>query len=832
MKITVNNFDISDKLLEYKISAEMSSDSLIIGNAVSKQITMKLDNQDNEISSLLDYPFFVSNDGTNPTGKFRVYEKPERYTGELSLTLYDDMYLFSQRYDTKLEYPTTVQSQLDEMSQITGVIINTDGLSEQTLSKEVNWYDNTISMRNYLGWIAELDGCNCFADANGTIVFRELASTTHNTVDVETYDKAELVQFTRICFDDGVLKIEEGTDTGNTLYISSNNGYIDSDTSLLAIYNKYKGLIFYSVSDVKMANIDGWYLTDLVNYNDEFLFMPLSISETYSGGQYSVATVSGLINTQNNESVINKIDVSVKIKRIQTIVDKNNQSLEILAQDLEDGLGEISSLKIEVGKITQKTESTSEKVEQIENTISLVLRNNLPLTQVYETATQLFTPDYTKQNLVITAEAVTLDKSDVSALCDFTWKRKTRNGESDLIEGETASGNTLTVTKNTLANDNPVEYICTAAYNEQTVTASVSLGLNVIGQDGESVKGEDGKTYYVHIRYSNDGGATFTSNDGLVAGSWMGQYTDENENASSDVSRYTWSQIKGDNGENAITCKIIPSATVFTVIKLEDGTLSTTPNSIILTGVCQNCNFAGWYFSSDGITYEEVTSGSYGLSISEETNELTISNESELYESYKSIVFKLTTDIATCQDTVTIIRNVDNTYIDNELGSIKDEIEKVTYVANNAMSEIDAVKGSITDTITNTATTIIDDRLTVINEQMAIFEETINGLDITKIENKTNELGEQLDEYREYLHLGTDRIEIGKSTSSIKTVITNDKFAIQEDGVDIAYVSAKKLFIQSALILTDIVVGNDTHGYYRWGVRSNGNYSLTYKTEV
>lgn len=60
--------------------------------------------------------------------------------------------------------------------------------------------------------------------------------------------------------------------------------------------------------------------------------------------------------------------------------------------------------------------------------------------------------------------------------------------------------------------------------------------------------GEDGKTSYLHIKYSNDGGTTFTSNNGEDPGAWIGVYVDFNINDSDDPSDYKWTKIKGEPG--------------------------------------------------------------------------------------------------------------------------------------------------------------------------------------------------------------------------------------------------------------------------------------------
>lgn len=72
------------------------------------------------------------------------------------------------------------------------------------------------------------------------------------------------------------------------------------------------------------------------------------------------------------------------------------------------------------------------------------------------------------------------------------------------------------------------------------------------GEKGEQgipgTNGEDGKTSYLHIKYSNNGGTTFTGNNGEDPGAWIGVYVDFNINDSNDPSDYKWTKIKGEPG--------------------------------------------------------------------------------------------------------------------------------------------------------------------------------------------------------------------------------------------------------------------------------------------
>lgn len=68
-------------------------------------------------------------------------------------------------------------------------------------------------------------------------------------------------------------------------------------------------------------------------------------------------------------------------------------------------------------------------------------------------------------------------------------------------------------------------------------------------QGTPGLPGADGRTSYLHIKYSNDGGITFTGNNGEDPGDWLGQYTDFELNDSTNPGDYKWSKIKGDKGE-------------------------------------------------------------------------------------------------------------------------------------------------------------------------------------------------------------------------------------------------------------------------------------------
>lgn len=91
------------------------------------------------------------------------------------------------------------------------------------------------------------------------------------------------------------------------------------------------------------------------------------------------------------------------------------------------------------------------------------------------------------------------------------------------------------------------------AGTNQVIVTKISIPYVKDGEKGTpGAPGEDGRTSYTHFKYSNDGGLSFTGNNGEEPGSYLGQYTDFEEMDSSDPTRYTWALIQGEAGNSGV----------------------------------------------------------------------------------------------------------------------------------------------------------------------------------------------------------------------------------------------------------------------------------------
>lgn len=109
-----------------------------------------------------------------------------------------------------------------------------------------------------------------------------------------------------------------------------------------------------------------------------------------------------------------------------------------------------------------------------------------------------------------------------------------------------ASGNPMSETPNTYIGTY-VDFTQADSNDYKDYTWSRFEGMQ--GEQGiPGTNGANGKTSYLHIKYSNDGGKTFTANNGETPGKYIGQYVDFTKADSTSVNSYTWSLTQGEDG--------------------------------------------------------------------------------------------------------------------------------------------------------------------------------------------------------------------------------------------------------------------------------------------
>ena len=122
---------------------------------------------------------------------------------------------------------------------------------------------------------------------------------------------------------------------------------------------------------------------------------------------------------------------------------------------------------------------------------------------------------------------------------------------------------------------------------------------------------------------------------------------------------------------------------------------------------------------------------------------------------------------------------------------------------------------SITDSIEEAKDTILTQ-----GHEISGLNSTVDNLDslINDITEKTAYITMSIDEK------GNPCIELGKQNSPFKLRITNESIDFMQDGVKIAYITNRQLYIQSSVVTDEMKVGAGSG--FVWKKRSNGNMGL------
>ena len=333
-----------------------------------------------------------------------------------------------------------------------------------------------------------------------------------------------------------------------------------------------------------------------------------------------------------------------------------------------------------------------------DNQLGLYISSNHPTVQILNTTSGTYTPDWSVENLSLTADAY-IDTTKITSGLDIVWYK---NSVSD--ETKVGTGTTLTISSNTLTDSASVTYICKVIYDGvqiskdikfskvETVTNIVSASVDYGVSDSAQTQPEDWSadlpmvengrylwtrtiTNYsdpalqdsVAYTYARQGVDGETGTSGTSVSVLSIQYQ---EGASATTAptgtwspavvavadgKYLWTKTtfsdgkiaygvakQGSAGTAASLVNITPSALYFKSTTGKDGVFA--PDYIYLYPRFQTVTYSNWQYSVDGGATWVAVSGANGLTIgtyNSVANSLRISKDSTLYtDAVTSISFK------------------------------------------------------------------------------------------------------------------------------------------------------------------------------------------------
>lgn len=351
--LTIINKDGEEALIENKdIKSINVSNPIIdtskqyfyIGTFISNKIEVVFRNiNELDLTSRLKLNILVGEEYDIPIGIFNIETSPEDYHKGAKITALDNGVLFKPNVDFSEIVPTTLENLLKWLCDYFGVKLGTYPKSHPNLKSIINVYDNYLSGKYYISYIAELLGCFAKIGRQGElnlIPIKRTPVTTINGVASKSFEISDVYNLTGIVFDNGITIIEKGNNTGNVLTIRNDNILIggtdeELDSLMQNIYDSVKDLTIYGIKCENYADIslDAY---DIVNYDIDGTLYPTYYSGEYTYEQSLMGTIDVQIPTKNVENTTNSVGTEeANYRRLRTDIDQANGKIAIISEKTE-----------------------------------------------------------------------------------------------------------------------------------------------------------------------------------------------------------------------------------------------------------------------------------------------------------------------------------------------------------------------------------------------------------------------------------------------------------------------------------------------------------------
>lgn len=241
------------------------------------------------------------------------------------------------------------------------------------MNKQISVYDNTVSARTYLSYIAEQAGGFACIGRDGKLYIRTIGKDTIQMPlrYFENFEFGEKIKISRVKYEDGIQLFEKGNTTGNTIYINQDNMYIVDQEQIDNIYNLYKDLEVYSFEGSCFVD-PAWDIGDIIDIDGKKIIYQGS---GQFGGKFK-ADISSKIQCKAREETMSRTPSQKTInRRVQSQIDQENLRITQLAQESTEHEEKLVQHQLDIDGIKSSVENKVEFKRKQCGTNQLVLED-------------------------------------------------------------------------------------------------------------------------------------------------------------------------------------------------------------------------------------------------------------------------------------------------------------------------------------------------------------------------------------------------------------------------------------------------------------------------
>lgn len=242
--------------------------------------------------------------------------------------------------------------------------------------KKISVYDNTVTAREYLSYIAESAGCFACIDREGNLCFREFGQD-ETEIPLEMFGEykwGEEFKISKVSYEDGLRSFKFGDDTRNNLWINQENMYIVDEDQVQKIYNKIK--------DLTVNTFEGKTVIDpAIDIGDKIIINGKNViyqGEMSLEGKFIAQISSKIQIKQKEETTVKKESQKVINRRVQSRIDQAEGKIIQLAEEQTDFSKKITKKEQDIDKIQEEVSRIYVFSKKVTGKNELLLEDALP----------------------------------------------------------------------------------------------------------------------------------------------------------------------------------------------------------------------------------------------------------------------------------------------------------------------------------------------------------------------------------------------------------------------------------------------------------------------
>lgn len=353
-----NNKIEQNHIIDFKSTLELfNNDEFCLGCTPEIDIEFEIDKRD--LSDNYNEVYIESGleDEIIPFGKFTIQSiEDDEFKVKIKATDYMKKFEDNKYDGSDLTYPATMLQVLQDICTKIGVELGSTSFLND--DKQIAVYDNTVSARTYLSYIAEQAGGFAVIGRDGKLYIKTFGQDIIN-FDInlfKDYKWGDKFKVSRVSYEDGVQNYKFGDKTANTVYINQNNMYIVDSEQIEHIYDQINNFEIYTFEGETI--IDPAYdIGDILIIDGKKVLFQ---GELEYAGKFKANIKSKIQAKTEQESMQTKSSSSEKIKRVQSEINQIDGKITQLTEETSEHETKLTQQEQDINSIKQKVENTAE----------------------------------------------------------------------------------------------------------------------------------------------------------------------------------------------------------------------------------------------------------------------------------------------------------------------------------------------------------------------------------------------------------------------------------------------------------------------------------------